>query len=149
MSLGLLVFALISRNQAISARNTARSQALAAESETQTAVDPERAILLAVAALRTKMSYAGGPMFALRGAMDASPIRYRLPDAGTQGCGGPRWSYDPAPPQQRLLAEGLCSGAIRLADATTGSITRTIRGRRIRTDGAGLLGRGLRPRASP
>jgi len=52
VSLALLVFALLSRSQAIGARNTARSQALAADSQTQLAVDPERSILLAEQAVR-------------------------------------------------------------------------------------------------
>jgi len=47
VSLGLLVFALISRSNAIAASKTAKSQALAAESQTQLAIDPERSILLA------------------------------------------------------------------------------------------------------
>ncbi len=126
VSLGLLVFALISRNQAISARNTARSQALAAESETQTAVDPERAILLAVAALHQKSTPEA--TFALRGALDASPIRLRLPDAGPQTCGGQQLAAPGVAfsPNGRLLAEGLCGGVVVLADAKTGRIVRRI-----------------------
>jgi WD40 repeat protein len=125
-SLGLLVFALISRNQAIGARNTARSQALAAESETQTAVDPERSILLAVAALRQGSTPEA--TFALRGALDASPIRLRLPDAGPQTCGGQQLAAPGVAfsPNGRLLAEGLCGGVVVLADAKTGRIVRRI-----------------------
>ncbi len=127
VAIGLLIFALISRGSAVNAETNAKAQALAAQSQIQQSVDGERAVLLAAAAVRTKVSYgATGTMFALRSAIDASTIRYRLQDAGTQGCGAPQVVYDPAP-RSNVLAEGLCSGAIRLADATTGSITRTIR----------------------
>jgi WD40 repeat protein len=126
-SLGLLVFALISRGQAIGARNTARSQALAAESETQLAVDPERSILLAVAAMHQKITPQA--TFALRAAIDASPIRYRLPDAGEQTCGSggfvsPGVAFAP---DGRKLAEGLCDGVIVLADARSGRIVHRVK----------------------
>ena len=60
VAIGLLIFSLISRSDAITARNTAKaqatratSQALAAESQTQLAVDPERSVVpLATAAVR-------------------------------------------------------------------------------------------------
>jgi WD40 repeat protein len=134
VSLGLLVFALISRSQAIAARNTARtqaltanSQALAAESQTQLAVDPERSILLATAALHKKVTPEA--TFALRAAIDASPVRFRLPDAGPQTCGlqgfaAPGVAFDP---DGRTLAEGLCRGVVVLADAHSGSVVRRVR----------------------
>jgi WD40 repeat protein len=137
VSVGLLVFALISRNQAIGARNTARSQALtaksqalAAESQTQLAVDPERSILLATAALHEKVTPEA--TFALRAALDASPVRFRLPDAGPQLCGmqdftAPAVAFDP---DGRTLAEGLCGGVVVLADAHSGHIVRRFRGER-------------------
>ena len=127
VAVALLIFALISRGQAVNAETNARSQDLAAESGTQQSVDAERAVLLAAAAVRTKVSYGpNGTMFALRAAIDASTIRYRLPNAGTQGCGGPGVAYDPAP-HSDLLAEALCSGEIKFANATTGRIERTAR----------------------
>ncbi|HUK96393.1 MAG TPA: TIR domain-containing protein [Gaiellaceae bacterium] len=127
VSLGLLVFALISRGQAIDARDTARSQALAAESETQVAVDPERAILLAVAAEHQKQTPEA--TFALRAALDASPIRSRLPDAGPQTCGvqqlaAPGVAFSP---DGRRLAEGLCGGTVVIADPATGRVIMRIR----------------------
>jgi WD40 repeat protein len=133
VSLGLLVFALISRGQAISARNTARSQALtarsqalAAESQTQLAVDPERSILLAVAAMHDRATPEA--MFALRSALDASPIRYRLPDAGLQNCGqggftAPGVAFSP---DGRHVAEGLCGGVVVFAAAQTGRVLRRV-----------------------
>jgi len=127
VAVGLLIFALISRSSAVTAETNARAQALAAESVNQQTVDAERAVLLGAAAVRTKASYgATGSMFALRSAIDASTIRYRLPDVGVQGCGGPEVAFDPAP-QSNLLAEGLCDGTIRFADATSGRIERTVR----------------------
>ena len=127
VAVGLLIFALISRGSAVTAETNARAQALAAESVNQQSVDAERAVLLGAAAVQTKVSYgATGTMFALRSALDASPIRYRLPDVGVQGCGGPQVAFDPAP-QSNLLAEGLCNRTIRFANATTGRIERTVR----------------------
>ena len=125
VSIALLVFALISRSQAIDARNTARSQALAADSQTQLAVDPERSILLAAAA----MSRARTPeaLFALRGALDASALRFRLPDVGVQSCtgflgGAPTLVYRP---DGRRLAEAICGGVIVVADRR-GNVLRRI-----------------------
>ena len=141
VSLGLLVFALISRSQAIKARNTAhvqaltaRSQALAAESQTQLAVDPERSILLATAAMHEKVTTQA--TFALRAALDASPIRYRLPDAGQQTCGlqvftAPGVAFGP---DGDILAEGLCGGVVVLADAGSGRVVHRVRA------GSGPLG---------
>jgi WD40 repeat protein len=137
ISIGLLIFALISRSQAISARNAARhqaliarSRALAAESETQLSIDPERSVLLAVSAVRTAPTT--DAMFALRAALDASPIRFRLPDAGIQQCaggGGPSATGVGSPglafsADGRELAEGLCNGTVVIASARTGAIIR-------------------------
>jgi WD40 repeat protein len=127
VAIGLLIFALISRGQAVSAETTAKSQALAAESEVQQSVDPERGVLLAIAAVRKQVSYGpSGTMFALRAAIDASMIRYRLPPEPVQGCGGPGVVYDPAP-RSNVLVEGLCGGLIKFAAATSGRIERTVR----------------------
>ncbi|MGH2875701.1 MAG: toll/interleukin-1 receptor domain-containing protein [Solirubrobacteraceae bacterium] len=127
VAVGLLIFALISRGQAVAAKTGAQAQALAAVSETQQSVDPERAVLLAMTAARMRATYGPlGTMFALRAAIDASAIRYRLPNAGTQGCGSSGVVYDPAP-RSNVLAEGLCDGEIRFADATTGRVIRTVR----------------------
>jgi WD40 repeat protein len=133
VSLGLLIFALISRGQAVTAKSSAQAQALAAVSETQQSVDPERAVLLAMAAVRTKATYGTlGTMFALRAALDASTVRYRLPPVGVQACSGPAAllnapgaAYDPAA-GSNLLAEGTCDGTIVLANATTGKVERRV-----------------------
>jgi WD40 repeat protein len=133
VSVGLLIFALISRSQAISARNTARAQALtaksralAAESQTQLAVDPERSVLLASAAVRT--SPTSDALFALRAALDASPIRYRLADAGLQSC-SPGLALSPTvafSPNGQRVAEGVCGGTVVIADARTGTVIRRV-----------------------
>jgi WD40 repeat protein len=133
VSVGLLIFALISRSQAISARNTARAQALtaksralAAESQTQLPIDPERSVLLASAAVRT--SPTSDAQFALRAALDASPIRYRLADAGLQSC-NPGLALSPTvafSPNGDRVAEGVCGGTVVLADARTGTVIRRL-----------------------
>ncbi|MDX6592861.1 MAG: hypothetical protein QOJ13_2057 [Gaiellales bacterium] len=128
VSVGLLVFALISRNDAISAKSAAqqqalvsKSRALAAVSETQLQIDPERSMLLAAEAVRTEPTHEA--MFALRRALDVAPNRLRLPDAAPQNCdvfiAGPGLSYSP---DGRHLAEGLCSGDVRILDARTGKL---------------------------
>ena len=145
ISIGLLVFALISRGQAISAQAVATSRALAAQSENETAVDPELSILLAMQAVRT--SPTPDALFALRAAIDASPLRMTLLRPAQVGCqlqgGGPNLAYDPSAP---LLAEGLCGGnpgpgtkrvlrgGLLLFDTRTGRVV-------LRTD----LGRGAAP----
>jgi WD40 repeat protein len=123
-ALGLAVFALISRGQAVSAKTAAKAQALAAESENQQSVDPELAVLLAIEAVRTKPT--AETMFALRQAIDVYPIRYRLARAPVQNCGGPGISYDPGR-GGRTLVEALCSGELRFFDAETGRLERTVR----------------------
>jgi class 3 adenylate cyclase/WD40 repeat protein/tRNA A-37 threonylcarbamoyl transferase component Bud32 len=123
-AIGLVVFALISRGQAVSAKTAAKAQALAAGSENQQAVDPERAVLLGIDAVRTKATTE--TMFALRQALDRLTIRYRLAKAPQQNCGGPSISYDPSR-GGRTLVEALCSGELRLVDAGTGRLVRTMR----------------------
>ncbi len=128
IALGLLVFALISRSHAVTAETSAKAQALAAESQVEQSANPELAVLLGMQAVRTKPTYGPlGSMFALRGALDASAIRYRVHplNPGVQGCGGPGVAYDPAP-NSNLLAVGLCDGQILLANATTGAVERTV-----------------------
>jgi WD40 repeat protein len=108
VSIGLLVFALISRQQAVSAQTIANSRALAAQSENQLAVDPELSILLGVRAVRA--SPTPDALFALRAAIDASPLRLTLLTPGQVNCqftNGPSLAFDPSAPR---IAEGLCGG---------------------------------------
>ncbi|MBV9168093.1 MAG: winged helix-turn-helix domain-containing protein [Solirubrobacterales bacterium] len=137
VAVGLLIFALISRGQAAAAARTAKSRALAAESQTQLSVDPERSILLAAAAMRTSVTPQA--MFALRAAIDASPIRFRLPDVAAQPCGvGARYApllFSPGvafSPNGSQVAEALCDGTVVLASGRSGRVVRRVH-----------LGRGL------
>jgi WD40 repeat protein len=125
VALGLLVFALISRENAVSAEATANAGRLAALSEAQLPIDPERAVLLASAAVRERATYGPtGTMFALRAALDASTIRYRLPPVVAASCQAyPQ--FDPAP-GSNLVAEGLCDGKFRFLNASTGRLERVV-----------------------
>ena len=127
VSIALLVFALISRGNAISARNTAKAQALAADSQAQLAIDPERSVLLATAAVHEKTT--PDSLFAMRSALDASPIRFRLPDAGPQTCAPNSFASTGVAfsPDGRRLAEGLCNGTVVFADAHNGRVVRRVR----------------------
>ena len=124
ISLGLLVFALISRSQAVSARTVATSRALAAESEAQANVDPQLAVLLGEQAVST--SHTPQALFALRGALDGSPLRMTLSTARLQ-CGffgGPGIAYDPAAP---VIAEAACNGDLETFESRSGHLLRRTR----------------------
>jgi WD40 repeat protein len=126
IAIGLLVFALISRGQAVTSENTANAARLAALSQAQLSVDPERAVLLAIAGVRKHATYGPtGTMFALRAALDASTIRYRFAPAGEQNCGPPYPAFDPSP-RSHLVAEGLCNGTVRFLNAENGRLERTV-----------------------
>jgi WD40 repeat protein len=119
ISIGLLVFALISRGQAVSAQTIAKSRALAAQSESQSTVDPQLGILLGIEAVKT--SPTPQALFALRGALDTSPLRMTLPHPPLQ-CGfggGPGLSYDPGAPR---VAEALCNGELEIFDSASGRL---------------------------
>ena len=146
VALGLLIFALISRGQAITAE-TLRRRARSPRSDTQQSVDPERSVLLAAAAVRT--SATPQAMFALRAAIDASPIRFRLPNVAPQTC-GPATTPTPGPlspgvaysPDGKQIAEALCDGTVVLASGRSGRVIRRVR------LGRGLAGRLVYNRAS-
>ena len=132
VSVGLVIFALLSRSQAQSARNravfaqsNAQSRALAAESATQLSIDPERSVLLAMAAVRAQPTPEA--TYALRRAIDLSPIRGRLPNVGVQPNGvgwGPGIAYSP---DRKQIAEGSQNGTLQLLDAHTLRVERRIR----------------------
>jgi WD40 repeat protein len=115
----LAAFALVSRSQAVSARANAQSRALAAESETQLGLDPERALLLAMAAERADKTPEA--TYALRRAIDLSPIRRRLPHlAGAY----PNVAYSPdgkqiAETNNVTLSAASIKGTLQLVDAAT------------------------------
>jgi WD40 repeat protein len=119
VSIGLLIFALISRGQAVSERVSARAQALAAESQAQLPNDPEISLILGMRAVREKAT--PQTLFALRAALDASPLERALPTiANPAGCLTAAIS-----PDGRQIAEGTCSGLVRILDAATGRVLRS------------------------
>jgi WD40 repeat protein len=123
---GLAAFALVSRNDAVNAEANAKSRALAAESATQLSVDPERALLLAMAAERADKT--PDATYALRRAIDLSPIRQRLPYLAG---GFPSVAYSP---DGKQIAEGnnvvagnaAPVGTVQLVDARTMAVERRI-----------------------
>ncbi len=125
VALALAVVALISRNQAQTEAVQSKSRVWAAESSAQLAVDPERSILLAMAAVRE--SPTPDAVFALRRALDVSPLRLRLPGVGSQSTVQLYWgagiSYNA---DGTRIAEGSQDGSVRIFDAKTGTLVRRI-----------------------
>ena len=124
VAIGLLVFALISRGQAVTAKSTASSQALAAKSQSDLAVDPETSILLAVRALG--VSHTPEARLALRQALDTSPFLRELPGAPGTSCRGQVGASIAYRPNGTQVAEGLCSGGVLLVDPSSGRVSRRI-----------------------
>ncbi len=124
LSIGLLVFALISRSQAVSEGVGARAQALAAESQAQLANDPEISLILGMSAVRERATPQS--LFALRAALDASPLQRALPNVSAPGScgvnGGLAAAYSP---DGRRIAEAACNGSLRLFDAGSLRLVRT------------------------
>ena len=119
VSIGLLIFALISRGQAVSEKVSARAQALAAKSQAQLPNDPEISLILGMRAVREKATPES--LFSLRAALDASPLERALPTiANPGGCLSAAIS-----PDGRQIAEGTCTGLIRILDAATGRVLRS------------------------
>jgi len=125
LSIGLLALALIAQNQANNTSAISTSRALAAESENELAVDPETSVLLAIRAVR--QSPTPDALFALREALDRSPLRLALPDISTATCqnanvvatNGTSALYSPNGQQ---IAESSCGGVLRTLNASTGHI---------------------------
>jgi WD40 repeat protein/DNA-binding SARP family transcriptional activator len=109
------------------AQHTARvetSRRLATLSEAQLTVDPERSILLGMAALQASPTPEAA--FALRRALDESPLQARMPSVGAQTLPfwGPQVSYSP---DGRQLAEGSQDGTVRIFEPASGRLLRSIR----------------------
>lgn len=124
LAVALLVFALISRGQAVKAKTAANSRALAAESQTDLAVDPGASILLAERAVRAAPTPEA--QLALREALDTSPFVRELPAQTRMTCHlgeGASIAYRPGGGE---IAEGFCSAGVQLVDARTGAVTRRI-----------------------
>jgi WD40 repeat protein len=120
LAIGLGVIALVSRNQAVSVGNTARAQALAAESQNQLTADPEVSVLLARKAMQQRPIPQA--VAALRQAMDSSPVRVALPTESVGQCAprsGPSVAYSPT---GRRVAEVACSNDVVVLDAASGRV---------------------------
>jgi hypothetical protein len=123
VSIGLLIFALISRGQAVSEQVSARAQALSAESQAQLPNDPEISLILGMRAVREKPT--AQSMFALRAALDTSPLELALPNVAKPGsCGGNDGQSAVYSPNGGRIAQAACNGTLRLIDASTGRIIR-------------------------
>jgi WD40 repeat protein len=81
VALALLVFALISRNQATTQATESRAKALAAQSQTLIDTDPEASVVLAKEAVG--IDPAPQNVYALRRALDDSALRWELPPTST------------------------------------------------------------------
>jgi WD40 repeat protein len=120
VALGLGIVALLSRNQAVSSGNTARSQALAAESQNELTSDPEVSIVLAQKAVQ--LAPIPAAVGALRQALDASEVRAALPPESGKQCGfdsGPATAFSPSGGD---VAETLCTGDVVVAKAASGHL---------------------------
>jgi WD40 repeat protein len=96
VAVALLIFALISRGQAMTAESTASSRALAAQSANLLGTDPETSLLLAMHALA--VSPTPDAMYAVRDALDHSTVRLALPTIGAKVCYSTA-EYNPRMPQ--------------------------------------------------
>lgn len=127
ISIGLLIFALVSRGEAVSERVSARAQALAAQSQAELPNDPEISLILGMRAVKAKATPES--RFALRAALDASPLELGLPSVNvspqcSQNLGGGLIAaYSP---DGRQIAEAVCSGQVRLLDAASGRLERSV-----------------------
>jgi class 3 adenylate cyclase/WD40 repeat protein len=123
ITLALLVFALVSRHDAVGAEASARSQALAATAESQLTRDPERALLIGRAALHVAPTPQAE--LAVSEALDANTLRGQLPSFGTQGCQEANFLFlfDGG----RTAADNTCDGYVVFADLVHRRITRRIK----------------------
>ena len=125
VSVGLLVFALIARSQAVSEQVSARAQALSAESQSELPDDPEISLILGMRAVREKATPQS--LFALRAALDASPLEHAFPTlaAGTS-CGLNSGLTAALNPDGTQIAEGTCGGKLVLLNEASGRVVRSM-----------------------
>jgi WD40 repeat protein len=117
LSIALVILALISRGQALSERVSARAQALAAESQAQVPNDPEISLILGIRAIKTRAT--PQTLFALRAALDASPLERGLPTIhNPESCGLNSGLVAAVSPDGRQIAEGACNGTVVLLDTS-------------------------------
>jgi len=128
--LALLVFALVSRHEAVRAEASSKSRALATEAERQVARDPQRALLLARAALAAAPT--SEAQLAASEALDANTARSQLPSFGTQGCQEANFLF--LFDRGRTAANNTCDGYVVFADLPGKRITKRVRVGRTSTD---------------
>jgi class 3 adenylate cyclase/WD40 repeat protein/energy-coupling factor transporter ATP-binding protein EcfA2 len=122
-AVALLVFALASRQDAVHAEASARSQAIAAEAETQIGRDPQRALLLARAAM--KLAATREAMLATSEALDANTVRSQLASFGVQGCVTSNYMY--LLDSGRIAVDNDCNGEVVFGDLTRRRIIERVR----------------------
>jgi WD40 repeat protein len=122
VSMALGVLALISRNEAIDQRDQARSREVAARAIAQLDVDPERSLLLALAA--NEIAPSGPADDALRRALTLSHVRAVMP-----GNGGGVSDLAISPDGSRLVVAAR-DGTARVFDPRDGRPIRALRGHR-------------------
>jgi class 3 adenylate cyclase/energy-coupling factor transporter ATP-binding protein EcfA2 len=158
-ALALLAFALVSRHDAVRAETSARSQALAAAAQSQVVRDPQRALLLASAAL--KVAQTPQAELAVSEALDANTLRSELLSFGVQGCQEANFLF--LFDQGRIAADNTCDGLVVFADlrrkriishvrvgqTSTGMILSRTRRTLIVATGRNLVSVGVRSRACP
>jgi WD40 repeat protein/energy-coupling factor transporter ATP-binding protein EcfA2 len=122
-AIALLLYALISRHDAVRSETSAKSQALAAKAVGQLDRDPQRALLLARAALR--LATTPEAMLATSEALDANTARSQLPPFGVQGCANSNWLY--LLDRGRIAVDNTCDGYVVFGDLSRRRIIRHIR----------------------
>jgi class 3 adenylate cyclase/WD40 repeat protein/energy-coupling factor transporter ATP-binding protein EcfA2 len=122
LALAALVFALVSRQHAVHAEASARSKAIADEAETQVARDPQRALLLARAAL--KVAPTPEAELAVSEALDANTVRSELPPFGVQGCATSNYMY--LLDGGRVAVDNTCDGRVVFGDLPSRQIVRSV-----------------------
>jgi class 3 adenylate cyclase/WD40 repeat protein/energy-coupling factor transporter ATP-binding protein EcfA2 len=122
-AVALLVFALASRHDAVRAQASAQSRALATQAESQVARDPQRALLLARAALQAAPT--SEAQLATMEALDANTARSQLPSFGVQGCQEANFLFLFA--RGRIAADNTCDGYVVFADLALKRIIRRVR----------------------
>jgi class 3 adenylate cyclase/WD40 repeat protein/energy-coupling factor transporter ATP-binding protein EcfA2 len=122
-ALALLVFALVSREDAVRAGASARSQAIASEAGSQVGRDPQRALLLARVALRVAPTPQA--MLAASEALDANTVRSQLPSFGVQGCVTSNYMY--LLDRGRIAVDNDCNGYVVFGDLVHKRVARRVR----------------------
>jgi WD40 repeat protein len=121
VAIGLAIFALIQRNEAISQRDQALSRSLAASARDNLRVDPELSTLLALEAVKTRETPEAEA--SLRQALGNWRLRLLIHDHGP-----PLWR-GAVSPDGRLIATGDRDSQVQVWKADTGEHIRTFHGR--------------------